>query len=220
MANKLIFEKDEIKTMLWGGFDEAQRRVFCVLFDFSGVDGNNDNVWDFFDSPITAVTISLPKNYEVSHRDVLGSLMGLKLKREAVGDILIEERRVVVFLQKTAAQPVLSELDKIGRVGVKCVEGMPKQLPPAFKTEQHEGVVASMRLDCIVAELVNKSRSETAEIISSGLVSVNSVQCENFSMELKAGDSVSIRGFGKFKLDNDGAATKKGRLRISYKKYI
>ena len=199
-----------------GGFEDAQRRVFCALPEEAAERISLDET----DYPFTALTILFPKGYAVSHRDVLGSLMALRIKREAVGDILVGDCLAVVFLLDAAARLALSELQKIGNVGVECKQGRPESLPPAFKTEAHDGVVSALRLDAVVAMLANVSRSESVRLIIQGSVQKNAQSQQSASKEVSEGDRLSIRGFGKFEIAAVGNPTKKGRLHIAYLKYI
>lgn len=214
MQHRIISPNDELRFFS-GGFDNAQRRVFCALPQHFDINYLNED-----DYPFCAVTIIIPKGYELSHRDILGSLMALMIKREAVGDILTGEDMAVVFLLKSAAKLVLEELCKIGRVGVKCLYGAPDILPEAFKTEDCAGVVSSMRLDAIVAMLTGMSRAQCVKAISQGLVSQNAQVSDSVSKEVLVGDKISVRGFGKFLIDDVGGLTKKGRLHVAYKKFI
>lgn len=199
-----------------GGFKDAQRCVFCA----APKDDADRISLDETDYPFTALTILFPKSYTVSHRDVLGSLMALRIKREAVGDILVGDCLAVVFLLDAAAELALSELQKIGNVGVECRPGRPETLPPAFKTETCTGVVSAMRLDAVVAMLTGTGRAESARLIAQGCVQKNAQPQASVSKEVAEGDRISVRGFGKFTISAIGNPTKKGRLHITYLKYI
>ncbi len=199
-----------------GGFEDAQRRVFCALPSETAGRISLDET----DYPFTALTILFPRGYTVSHRDVLGSLMALRIKREAVGDILVGDCLAVVFLLDAAAKLALAELCKIGNVGVECRPGKPESLPTAFKTETHDGVVSAMRLDAVVAMLTGGSRADSVQLITQGCVQKNAQPQASASKEVAEGDKLSIRGFGKFVIAAIGNPTKKGRLHITYLKYI
>ena len=212
--NRLVLPGDELRFFA-GGFDDAQRKVFCAL-----PTGFYTNSLGEDDYPFCAVTMLIPKGYSLTHRDILGSLMALRIKRESVGDILVDDGTAVVFLLRPAAKLVTDELSVIGRVGVKCSLGAPEILPAAFKTESCSGVVASMRLDAVVAMLTNTGRSQSAKAITQGLVQQNAQVVTSVSKEVAAGDKISVRGFGKFLIDDIGGQTRKGRLHIAYKRFI
>lgn len=199
-----------------GGFEDAQRRVFCAV----APDYADRISLDETDYPFTALTILFPKGYTVSHRDVLGSLMALRIKREAVGDILVGDCLAVVFLLDTAAKVALSELEKIGNIGVACRLGKPAALPAAFTTETCTGVVSAMRLDAVVAMLTGTSRADSVRLITQGYVQRNAQLQDSVSKQIIEGDKLSVRGFGKFIISTIGSPTKKGRLHITYLKYV
>lgn len=204
----------KIKTVqysLFGGYQDSQRRVFGVFSEFSQPDEA------LF--PIEAITASFRKQDKISHRDVLGALMGLKINRNAVGDILIGEGVAVFFLLKSVAPLVVEELDKIGRVGVKCALGQPEVLPSGVHFEPIEGTIASFRLDCIVSFLTGLSREKAAKLIQAELVQVNHVPAFSNSISLQESDVISVRGYGKFILSEVGRQTKKGRYHITCLKY-
>lgn len=201
----------DLVVRLEGGYPEAQRRVFLAY--------PRQISQQEIDYPFTALSILLPKGYSVSHRDVLGSLMALGVKRETLGDLLIGDGLVVVFALRPAAALILGELERIGRVGVRCCEGAPSQLPAAYRLERREAAVASMRLDCIVAAAANVSRTESARLITQGMVSCDGLVCCTASREVAPGENISIRGVGKFRIAEVGGLTRKGRLHFAYDQY-
>lgn len=210
VARQLRFSSD-LQIRLEGGHPDAERRVFLAC--------PRQISQQEIDYPFIALSILLPKGYSVSHRDVLGSLMALGVKRETLGDLLIGEGIVVIFALRPAAALILGELDRIGRVGVRCREGAPPQLPAAYRLERRRAVVSSLRLDCVVSAAANASRSESARLIEQGLVSCNGQACCAVAREVAPGDKISIRGVGKFRIAEVGAPTKKGRLPLAYDQY-
>ena len=198
----------------YGGYELAQRKIFCALPDFFSY---SDVEVDY---PFKAVTMIFPKGYSVTHRDILGSLMALRIKREAVGDILVGDCLAVVFICEPAASLVVSELVKIGGVGVSCSFGAPDELPDPYKLELHSGVVSSMRIDAVVSMITDLSRSESAKLINSGSVMRNAQIITSVSKEVDESDKISVRGYGKFQIERIGGTTRKGRLHVIYNKFI
>jgi len=82
-----------------------------------------------------------------------------------------------------------------------------------------EVLVASCRIDGVLAKVYNISRTGSLELFRSGKVFVNGKLMENNSYVLKAGDSVTARGFGKFIFKEEVYKTKKDKLRIWIEKY-
>lgn len=195
------------QAVFYGGYDGAARTV-CGFFA-----GNEENRELF---PLSAVTFTFRGT--LSHRDFLGSVMALGLKREAVGDILTAEGYAVVFCLEQAQELILG-LEKIGRVGVKSEPGVTKPIP-GQKTRSMLLTVSSARLDCIVSGLCNISREKSASLIKSGLVNADFAVCTEVSSKVGENTVISIRGYGRFRLSDFVGETKKGRLRITAEKYL
>ena len=194
----------------WGGFGGALRAVYA----FSEEDSPLPEEY-----PISSGTVRWRKNYMIHHRDLLGTLMSLQIKRETIGDILVGEGEAVLFILPSVAPILLQSVTKVGGVGIVCEEGHPMLLPQVRK-ERHEGIAASLRADCITAMLTGKSRSEAARLIRAGLVAHGGRIIINPSCPVAAGESISIRGVGKFFLCGVGNETRSGRLHVAYEKYI
>lgn len=169
--------------------------------------------------PITAITFKFRKADKLSHRDFLGTLMGLGIKRESVGDILVEEARAVVFVAREIENFILTQVEKVGRTGVTLEKGYTEPLPERKALSECSVTVASGRLDCVVGALIGISRSAAIEKINSGLVSVNSCIVQKCTKAIVSGDIVSVRGNGKYIIDSLNDRTKKNRVVLKYKKY-
>ena len=69
---------------------------------------------------ITPLKISGSGYATLTHRDYMGSILGLGVEREMIGDIVpLDDRNAVVFASSVTAQFIESELMKIGRDTVK-----------------------------------------------------------------------------------------------------
>ena len=205
-----ILKLRNIKFSFFGGFSGAKRKLLCCFPTWA----------EDVSFPLCAVTFTSRKSDILSHRDFLGSLMALGIKRETVGDILVEEGRAVVFLTIEVKNFVLTQIKKIGRVGVTLTEGFCEPLPQSDKLAEFKDTVASNRLDCVVSSLCSVSRGNAAELIENGFVSVNSVVTEKTTKLITDGDIITVRGKGKFIITSLSAKTKKQRTVLEYKKYI
>lgn len=194
----------------FGGFEGAERLVFCC----------KPNWCEDPHFPIVGVTFIFRPADRLSHRDFLGALTGLGIAREKIGDILVEAGRAVAFLHKDILSFVLSQTEKIGSTGVRLSQGYSLPLPSLSKLADFKASVSSLRLDCVVSELVHVSRKEAAELLSLGYVSVNSVVCEKGTHSVRAGDSITVRRKGKFKIKSVDGITRKGKTVLEYQKYI
>lgn len=201
----------DMQTMLWGGHPDAERKLFGAFPSYVTA---ADTLF-----PVAAVTLHYRKMDVLQHRDFLGAILGLGLARDAVGDILIEAGRCVVYVKEELSGYLLQNLEKIGRVGVQVTLGAEMPLPPMHSFVPVSGVVASERLDCLVGLLCKKSREQAAEMIRSGLVLLNHAEVTSSSARVHDGDILTMRKYGKFIIDRFGPQTGKGRLRVACRKY-
>lgn len=205
-----ILKNRNIRFSFFGGYEDAQRVMLGCFPDWM----------ENGDFPITAVTFIFRKTDSLRHRDFLGSLMALGLKREVIGDILIESGRAVVFCLSEIADYVLNQIDKIGRTGVEGKEGCFEPLPERDCMSEFTDTIASQRLDCVISSLCKLSRGEACRKITEGAVSVNSVLTEKITKTVSDGDIITVRGSGKFIIESLADKTRKNRIVLKYKKYV
>lgn len=197
----------------YGGYDGATR-VICGFVENTYAE--ELEAADVF--PVVPLTFTFRQRDTLSHRDFLGALLSLEIKRELVGDILVTEGYAVVFVHETAAE-LVAAVDKIGKVGVNCVKGITMPLPQQ-QTKRIDTTVSSLRLDCIVSAAVNTSREKSASLIKSGMVNADFSPCLNVSAEVHENMIISVRGSGRYRLSQISGETRKGRIRIVIEKYI
>lgn len=197
----------------YGGYNGAMRTVCGVLEQTYAEELSPEGIF-----PVRAVTFTYRKSDILTHRDFLGALMSLEIKRELVGDILTAEGCTVVFVHETAEQLVL-RIDKIGRVGVTAESGITVMLPEQ-KMQRIDAAVSSLRLDCVVSASANVSRERSAELIKSGAVNVNHAPYTSVSACVGENAVISIRGSGRYRVASINGETRKGKLRVTIEKYI
>lgn len=212
LAKRLVKSLHCEGTLFWGGYEGAERLCFGAFPDFMGP------VAESF--PIDALTATFRTEDKLTHRDFLGTLMSLGINRDTVGDILIEDGRCVLFVRSSVVPFIVSQLQKVGGVGLKVEQGFEEPLPLGRGTEPITDTIASPRLDCMVAALTGLSREKSAGLITAGLVQLNASEKFSLSAEVEEGDKLSIRGYGKFLVEGIGPPTKKGRLRLKALKYL
>ena len=194
-----------------GGYEDAERRLCRLCAEEYCADNG---------APVILYHITATAHDAViSHRDVLGSLMGLGIKREMLGDISAKGNEAWVFCHSDVSGLVEMELDKISRYRVEISVCEVSQLPPP-ETEALSINVSSLRLDSICAEGFGLSRTKAAEFIKSGAVSVNWGICCQPDREICDGDSISLRGRGKIRAGRITGVSKKGRLFVEIHRYI
>lgn len=199
--------------VLWGGYDDADRKMAAMYPDYLTV---REIEWE-----MAAVRITAADKIVYNHKDYLGSVMGLGISRDVLGDIIIGENDACVVCTESIAPHIAQQLVQVSRTSVKCeIIKLSELSPPERKFEIIEGSVASGRLDCVVAMLCGKGRTFAAEIIRGGFVAVNFKENSSVSYSVKQGDVLSIRKFGKFIFDGEQRVTKKGRSCVRFRKYV
>ena len=181
----------------YGGHEAAERTFF-------GAFPAGEEI-DFSRFPVAALTVRYPQRFPLTHRDFLGALMALGIKREAVGDIFAAQGQCALFLSGDIAEYVFAQLGAVGNVGVKPERGAPADFSPAQRYLELRETVSAARLDSVVSALLKLSREDSADLIWSGLV-------REFEL--------SVRSKGKFIIDSVSTQTKKGRLVLLARKYL
>lgn len=207
-----VMKASQANYLLFGGYDGAER---CMLGVFPPYDETDTELF-----PMDSVTVQYRASEKLEHRAVLGTLMSQGIERSCIGDILIENGRCVFFCRNTVTRALINDIKKMGGTGVTLILGHENPIPEAHGFKRITDTIASPRLDCLVATLAGIGRSEAARIIAAGEVMINSVQCKKVSQTVREGDKLTVRGEGKFIIDNMGNITRKGRLILSARKYI
>ena len=196
-----------------GGYEAAERRIACF--------GSLPLCGCAAEPPIACVCIrpvSARFAEPLTHRDYLGSLMGLGLEREVLGDILVHDGCAWLFCLRRIAPFVTEQLVQVRRTPVGASEGEPPALvlaPP----EPVEVVAASERLDAVMAAVYRLSRAEAKALVESGLVFLDGLQAVSAAAELREGVLVSVRGHGRFRYEGPVRDTRRGRLRVCVRVY-
>ncbi len=198
--------------MLFGGFEGASRKVLGVFPEYCEPDKNP--------FPIIAVKFSYRKIDKLSHRDFLGAIMSKQIKRETVGDIVVNDGEAVAFIYNTVKDVFFNEISKIGSVGVKLSEIPAENIEAKQNFLEISGTVSSLRADCVFSLAAKMSRSQAVLLIKSAGIDINYKKVFSPSEILNCGDVFGITGYGKFKLEEIGNETKKGRIHIKINKYI
>ena len=195
---------------LFGGADFCERKI--IRF------GDMDTPY-----PISCVHItpSLKKfSDNLTHRDFLGALINLGIKRETLGDIIIKDNEAYVFCLENISEFIIQNLDRIKHTSVKCkiTENAPDNSYITISKQEYN--VASLRLDAVIAEICNLSRSQAQALLREKRVFVNGRLTENNSYNLKPEDAITVRGYGRFIFNDEIRTTKKGRFFITLDKYL
>lgn len=206
----------EIKNMVnklpncfFGGFDDAERKILLIGTDEIAV------AMEYVD------ILRIESNERLSHRNILGSILGLGVNREVIGDIILNENIANVFVIKEISKYILENLDKVGKDKIKiCKSTYENMIEPENHAKEIKTTVASLRLDAIISATLGVARELASKMIQNQKVRLNYKLIENTSKQIKIGDIISVRGYGRIELVNVLGETRKERIRIIVNKSL
>ncbi len=180
-----------LNTMIWGGFNDAERCIIGFFPEYDEPEGT------FF--PISCVEISYNSKFsrELTHRDFLGSILGLGINREKTGDILIEDNCAYVFAEKDVASFICTNLEKVGHTKVKA-RLLDTYSVPAKPGVEKRITLTSLRLDALLSGAFNLSRGKVAELIKGEKAYINWASVTSPSKTVNQGYMVTLRGTGRY----------------------
>lgn len=208
----LINGDDEIKVNFWGGYEDAESQRGLLVPSYYD--------WNINDFDLKVIQINYPIKFaELHHSDILGALINSGLQRNRIGDIITDEQKnwqiivtnpIAQFVQKSP------DLERIGRVKVRYLEvDIRDVLHPLQDYLLEETLAASLRLDIIVANGYNISRSKAKELIEHGSVKINWTVMDRPDEVVAINDLISVRRYGRLKITEINGQTKKDKWRIS-----
>ena len=197
-----------------GGYPGAERaRAMLIHSDFPGTPSGFD---------IDCIEAHWPGQFaRLSHRDVLGALMALGIERDRLGDLLLAPDSVKIICDSKMADYFLTNLTKIGSVGVECSRADLSTISPREeRCKEIRATVASLRIDSIASSGFGFSRSRAAQDIAADRLRLNWQPVKNAAQTVKAGDIISMRGRGRLEVAEVRGQTKKGRTAVLLKRYL
>lgn len=206
-------------VLLWGGYDDAERRICVFLPEYMTAEDAKDGG----DCPLRVLRVTLPKNGggSLSHRDYLGALLALGVDRSVAGDILVRKDGADIIVLESMADYLQRNYSGAGRTVFAKTEILPVGRLDRGSQESFEkrDTVASLRLDGLVASAFNLSRGKAQEAIRQGLVAVDSFPAEKPDMNVAEGSRLVLRGMGKAVLTTVGGTTRKDRITVVWTKF-
>lgn len=200
----VITHLKNVNYKLDGGYDSAERKILIFHPDYD-VKANN----------ISLIRVYKSKLDNLAHKDYLGSLMALNIKRECIGDIILNDTGADIFVLNDILEFVLLNYNVVGR---KTIQTEHIELGNILINKQNTVdkvlTVSSMRLDVIISNLYNVSRNVSSDAIKSGKVSINSMPVFKNDIKVKALDIINFRGKGRIKITQELGLSFKGKIKI------
>ena len=206
--------------ILYGGYENSERKIACFYpekYNLKMIEKN-------YSKMVKIVRITLPEEEKgkYSHRNYLGGIVKLGLKREKVGDILVRENGADIITISDFAEVLAKELGTLTRfqnskIEIKEIQELKMQ---EIKVEEINIIVPSLRLDNVVSDLARTSRSKATQIINQERVFINGQNETKQSKQIKLNDIITIRGKGRFVIKEFTGTTRSGRTVIKIEKYV
>lgn len=205
----LIGENGDVCYKLFGGSPDVERKRALIFPNYL--------TYEEDEFQISLFEIHYPAKFvTIGHRQVLGTLMSLGLKRGKFGDILIKDETIQFFAAKEISDYIKGNLESIGKAGVKLVETtITNAIVSGELWGEMELTVSSLRLDAVISGIYHLSRQKSQLLIQQGLVKVNWTLTENTSFVCGVSDMISVRGHGRSKVITIDGKTKKDKWRIN-----
>ncbi len=203
------------KTQLFGGYDGAERQMVAFIPDALCYE------WEY---PIVCLKLlpQYPKFAEkLTHRDLLGAIMNLGIERSRIGDLVCQNDEYYVFCWENIALFITENLSQVRHTAIAiAVYDQVRELNVQPEFHDINEIVASNRIDCIIAKAYHMSRSEASEYLFSEKVFINGKSITNCNQSCENGSIISVRGKGRFIFETNNATSKKGKLRVCFHMYI
>ncbi|MFI3230236.1 MAG: YlmH/Sll1252 family protein [bacterium] len=205
-----------LEYIIFGGFDDAERVIVGFFPEHMQPDVN------LFPIEILEISYNAKYSKSLTHRDFLGSAIGLGIDRSKIGDIVNNNNNWFLFLDRDISNYVSYNMEKVGSTKVNRVIHEFKNIDNLnfnLKLEEAKVITASLRIDAVLSSSFNLSRSKITNYIKSKKVFLNFVECDSLSKIIKRDDIITIRGIGRIKIGDIVGNTKKERVVLQVFKY-
>lgn len=211
IENNLKYRSDYVIHKNGGIINSLRNRLIIQLKD--------DKIK--LDFNIKILKIEYNKKYdELSHKSILGSLMGLGIKREVIGDIISDEDNNWYFALTREIYPFIKEnFKKVGRADIDLKE-IDYEVESKIKLEYKNFFLTSYRLDLVVKDVFYISRNDAQKAIINGMVFVNHLNILKADYKLKIGDEINLRKKGKVKLVEEVGTSRSDKFIVKVGRYV
>lgn len=208
IANSLVRKSSSVKIEMEGGYRNADRKRILLYPSYF-----KPRLDDY---ELQLLEIRYPVKFvTIHHRQILGSLMHSGLQRSVIGDILTDGIRWQLIVDRKISRFIVSQIHKIGSVSVDIVLQEPtKLLKPENAWQQRYYLVSSERIDSLIAAGFGISRSKTKKLINDSNVQLNWMTINRSSYQIHNKDVITVRGFGRLRLDEELGMTRKGKCKV------
>lgn len=204
LGKSILNRFDDVNYIGYGGYGNSERKIISIYPSYMDP--------DTLEESLTCLKIE-GDLATLSHKDYLGALLNLGIKREKVGDILVHKDHGYIIVKDEIGDFILYNLEKIGNKNVNITNISFKDLEiPPVEYKEIKKFLTSLRIDLVISEAFNLSRKDSMDIVKRGFVKINWEPIDKPTKEVNEGDVVSVRGYGRFVLYSIDGLSRKGRM--------
>lgn len=204
---------DAVSFQTFGGYAKAERKRFVIFPHYA--------LAESIEQPIGVIEIRVEGGRSLSHRDVLGTLLGTGVERDRIGDIIMTSEGCHVVVGPEVQEVFLNEVDRVGREAVKLDLIDPEQIEGAYdRIKEIRTTVASLRLDAIASSGFGDSRTKISRDIRGDRVKLNWKSTKDPAKAVEPGDVISVRGRGRVTFKEVTGKSRKGRIGVVLERHL
>lgn len=204
LAKSVLNRFVDLEYLVDGGYEHSERKIIVIYPNYISKE----------DIKIPLSSLEITGNLrDIDHKDYLGSILNLGLKREKIGDILVYDNSSIVIVKTEISDFLIYNLEKVKNRNVEIsIHNLKNIKDPKVSYKELVKFITSLRLDSVISSTFNLSRKESMNIINSGSIKVNFEVIEKSSKEIEEGDMISVKGFGRFILHEVRGRSKSDRF--------
>lgn len=202
----LVNNDNYIKVYFNGGYQDSEMKR--ALFLHNDIPYSND----LFNLRIYQIEYN-KKFLNISHRNILGTLMSLGITRDNIGDIIHNDDAYFITTQEIS-EFIINSFNTINKVPISLKEIPIIEFNVDLNYQEKNIIVNSLRLDLIISHTYNISRNKANDLIIGSFVKINHIMVDNNSYKCKINDIISVRTKGRMKILSINGKTKKDKISL------
>ncbi|MFW5998244.1 MAG: photosystem II S4 domain protein [bacterium] len=213
IALSLIKQINGINFIESGGYKRAERKRIALFPDFLFP--------DHIEVPITILKIDGNFQFQtLTHKDFLGALMSLGIKRKKLGDILVLNEFTQIIVAEEIEEFIEIKLKTVHEVPVTISKISSDEIEiPAQNVKEIRATVPSMRLDAVASAGFGDSRNKISRDIKNEKVKLNWKPEKDPAQEVEINDLISIRNRGRVEVVENQGKSNRGRIKLLLKRF-
>lgn len=205
------FKYPNLSIEFFGGLDNSEKaRAKIIANTYYDIDYN-----------IICLKATLNKFHQIKHRDVMGAIYNIGIKENRLGDIIVTDTAIYIFVDKSMADYIQMNFSRIGRAVLtfEIVEDL-ASINVSKQYEEFFIISSSFRLDLIISKITNQSRSKVKEMFEQNFIKLNHITINSPEKLCKISDTISIRRYGRYIIKSSSQNKKSGKYKIIIDKLV